>query len=32
MAQAFVTHWQKVANIRIVATSFPLLAIAILRV
>jgi hypothetical protein len=29
IAQAFVTHWQEVANIRIVATSFPLLAIAL---
>ncbi len=29
IAQAFVTHWREVANIRIVATSFPLLAIAL---
>ncbi|XZO03662.1 MAG: UPF0104 family protein [Microcoleus sp.] len=29
IAQAFVTHWQEVANIRIAATSFPLLAIAL---
>lgn len=29
IAQAFVTHWQEIANIRIAATSFPLLAIAL---
>lgn len=29
IAQAFVTHWREVANIRITATSFPLLAIAL---
>lgn len=29
IAQAFVTHWREVANIRISATSFPLLAIAL---
>ncbi|MEK0193166.1 MAG: UPF0104 family protein [Oscillatoriales cyanobacterium] len=29
IAQAFVTHWQEVANIRIAARSFPLLAIAL---
>ncbi len=29
IAQAFVTHWREVANIRIAATSFPLLAIAL---
>lgn len=29
IAQAFVTHWQEVANIRIRAESFPLLAIAL---
>lgn len=29
IAQAFVTHWREVANIRISAESFPLLAIAL---
>ena len=29
IAQAFVTHWREVANIRIAAESFPLLAIAL---